>query len=98
MDVDDLLRRATAGDQRVRLSRAEITSLLKETSRLRHHVDVLESQLETSRAACRTLNDRLGEWQERHALLLEVLRDWLQITVGPVDATSARDGSRSRAR
>ena len=82
IDVDELLARATAVDRPVRLSKAEVTSLLKETSYLRHHVDVLEAQLAMSRSTCQTLNEETSEWQERHAHLLAVLCDWLRVTTG----------------
>ena len=82
IDLDELLSRAAGADQGVRLSSAEISSLIREASRLRHHADLLEAQLATSRAMCNTLNDRIGEYQERHALLLEVLREWLRMTTG----------------
>lgn len=82
IDIDELLTRATSVDRPVRLSKAEVTSLIKETSYLRHHVDLLEAQLATSRSLCRTLTDTTSEWQERHALLLEILRDWLRVTTG----------------
>ena len=82
IDLDELLGRAAGGDQRIRLSNAEISGLIRETSRLRHHADLLEAQLATSRAMCHTLNDRIGEYQERHALLLDVLREWLQMKAG----------------